>query len=264
LFNSDCKKESLANLKVVANEYQIKYKSTINSVMDLHALRLKSVELIKSVESYIYSIENVPNELQTILKDMGYYTRSIDDDFGKYTETAVKKLQKQQGNDADGWFGPKTCQKLQSKKPQTELLQRFEKATKTTINDYKTLYNAFGKVKYILYYNDIYTQGQEITRIEKGQPLNCTDQAQLAMQLLLDLGYNKNQVRIVRGVVTCKNGKGFGHVWLQINIDGKGWKNYDPSAKSAHGYNMGALICTRGYHITNINPAWAVSDDGRT
>jgi hypothetical protein len=68
LFNSDYKKESLANLKVVANEYQIKYKSTINSVMDLHALRLKSVELIKSVESYIYSIENVPNELQTILK----------------------------------------------------------------------------------------------------------------------------------------------------------------------------------------------------
>ena len=68
MFNSDYKKESLANLKVVANEYQIKYKSTINSVMDLHALRLKSVELIKSVESYIYSIENVPNELQTILK----------------------------------------------------------------------------------------------------------------------------------------------------------------------------------------------------
>ena len=68
MFNSDYKKEALANLKVAANEYQIKYKSTINSIMDLHDLRLKSIELIKSVESYIYSIENVPNELQTILK----------------------------------------------------------------------------------------------------------------------------------------------------------------------------------------------------
>lgn len=207
---------------------------------------------------------NEVKELQTILKDMGYYTRQVDGEFGSYTETAVKKLQKQQGNDPDGWFGPKTCQKLQSKKPQTELLKRFIKATGKQVTDYKTLYNAFGNVKYILYYNDIYTQRQEISRVEKKLGLNCTDQAQLAMQLLFDLGYNKNQVRIVRGTVTCKNGKGFGHVWLQINIDGKGWKNYDPSAKSAHGYNMGSLICTRGYKITNINPAWAVSDDGRT
>jgi peptidoglycan hydrolase-like protein with peptidoglycan-binding domain len=206
-------------------------------------------------------------EVQKILKTRGYYTGKIDGDYGPLTETAVKKYQKTtKGLLIDGIVGPVTCKHLQTKETntKTKLLQRFEKATKTTINDYKTLYNAFGKVKYILYYNDIYTQGQEITRIEKGQPLNCTDQAQLAMQLLLDLGYNKNQVRIVRGVVTCKNGKGYGHVWLQINIDGKGWKNYDPSAKSAHGYNMGALICTRGYHITNINPAWAVSDDGRT
>ena len=205
-------------------------------------------------------------ELQTILQEKKLYNGKIDGEYGPLTETAVKKLQKQQGNTQDGWFGPKTCQKLQTQETNTKtnLLQRFEKATKTTITDYKTLYNAFGKVKYILYYNDIYTQGQEITRIEKGQPLNCTDQAQLAMQLLLDLGYNKNQVRIVRGVVTCKNGKGYGHIWLQINIDGKGWKNYDPSAKSAHGYGMGQLICTRGYKITNINPGWAISDDGKT
>lgn len=206
-------------------------------------------------------------ELQTILKQKGYYTRQVDGDFGTYTETAVKQLQKAQGNTQDGWFGPKTCKKLQQKQTtnnKTKLLQRFEKATKSTITDYKTLYTAFGKVKYVLYYNDIYTLEQEITRIEKGQALNCTDQAQLALQLLLDLGYTKNQVRIVRGVVTCNSGKGFGHVWLQVNIDGNGWKNYDPSAKSAHGYNMGTLICTRGYTVTNINPNWAVSDDGRT
>lgn len=207
--------------------------------------------------------------VQTILKNKGYYNGKIDGEYGPLTETAVKKYQKTtKGLLVDGIVGPVTCKHLQKQDKETntktKLLQRFEKATKSKINDYKTLYNAFAKVKYKLYYNDIYTLQQEITRIENGQPLNCTDQAQLAMQLLLDLGYTKNQVRIVRGTVNCQSGNGYGHVWLQVNIDGKGWKNYDPSAKSSHGYGMGQLICTRGYRITNINPAWAVSDDGRT
>ena len=215
-------------------------------------------------------------ELQGILKNKKYYTGVIDGDFGTLTEKAVKTLQKAQGNTPDGLFGPKTCKKYyelnkktdtDTKKEtsnKTKLLTRFEKATKSTITDYKTLYNAFKKgVKYVLYYNDIYTLEQEITRVEKGQPLNCTDQAQLAMQLLQDLGYKKTMIRIVRGTVTCKSGKAYGHVWLQLYLNGK-WTNYDPSAGSCHGYSMGQLICTRGYKITNINPAWAVSDDGRT
>lgn len=53
-------------------------------------------------------------KLQTILKARGYYTRQIDGSFGKYTETAVKKLQSAQGNTPDGWFGEKTCNKLQN------------------------------------------------------------------------------------------------------------------------------------------------------
>lgn len=53
-------------------------------------------------------------KLQTALKARGYYTRSIDGEFGKYTEQAVIKLQKAQGNSPDGWFGQKTCSKLQA------------------------------------------------------------------------------------------------------------------------------------------------------
>jgi peptidoglycan hydrolase-like protein with peptidoglycan-binding domain len=216
-------------------------------------------------------------ELQKILKEKKYYTRQVDGIYGKYTLEAVKKLQKAQGNSADGWFGPKTCKKLQQTKQEetektdthkkthkkTTLITRLEKATKTTITDYKTLYKAFKNVKYSYYNNDIYTLTEEITRIEKGEGLNCTDQAQIAMKALIDLGYPTSKIRIVRGVVTCKSGKGFGHVWLQINL-GRGWINYDPSAISAHGYKLGQLICTKGYKITNINPAWAVTDDGRT
>ena len=66
MLNSDHKKEALANLKVAANAHQIKYESTINSISKLYELRLKSVQLIKSVESYINSIDNVPNELEII------------------------------------------------------------------------------------------------------------------------------------------------------------------------------------------------------
>lgn len=51
-------------------------------------------------------------KLQTMLKAAGYYTRQIDGDFGKYTEDAVKALQKATGHDPDGWFGPKTCPDL--------------------------------------------------------------------------------------------------------------------------------------------------------
>ena len=53
-------------------------------------------------------------KLQTILKAKGFYNRQIDGSYGNYTVAAVKKLQTAQGNTPDGWFGSKTCQKLQS------------------------------------------------------------------------------------------------------------------------------------------------------
>lgn len=52
-------------------------------------------------------------KLQTILKARGYYTRQIDGEYGDYTVAAVKRLQQVQGNEQDGWFGEKTCKKLQ-------------------------------------------------------------------------------------------------------------------------------------------------------
>lgn len=50
-------------------------------------------------------------ELQTYLRACGFYKRQIDNDFGKYTEDAVKLLQRKQANSQDGHFGPKTCSK---------------------------------------------------------------------------------------------------------------------------------------------------------
>ena len=78
-------------------------------------------------------------KLQTILAARGYYTRQIDGNFGQYTEKAVKKLQSAQGNDPDGWFGPKTCAKLQgtSATSNTATGTADTKAKKHTITDIK-------------------------------------------------------------------------------------------------------------------------------
>ena len=52
-------------------------------------------------------------ELQTILKNKGYYNGRIDGDYGELTVEAVKKFQKtQKGLLIDGVFGPVTCKKL--------------------------------------------------------------------------------------------------------------------------------------------------------
>lgn len=86
---------------------------------------------------------NDVTKLQTILKARGYYTRQIDGDFGEYTEKAVKKLQKAQGNSQDGQFGPKTCQKLQgvSSTSNNATNTANKKATTYTITDIKATPN---------------------------------------------------------------------------------------------------------------------------
>ena len=61
-------------------------------------------------------------ELQTILKKLGYYTKSssgtelkIDGSFGSWTESAVKNFQGKTGNTKDGKVGPATCKSLNEK-----------------------------------------------------------------------------------------------------------------------------------------------------
>ena len=53
--------------------------------------------------------------LQKRLKELGYYSGSVDGDFGEGTEKAVKEFQKANGLTADGKAGEKTLSKLNSK-----------------------------------------------------------------------------------------------------------------------------------------------------
>lgn len=52
-------------------------------------------------------------QIQTILKQKGYYTGKIDGNYGAYTVEAVKKYQKDNNLLTDGIVGPVTCKKLQ-------------------------------------------------------------------------------------------------------------------------------------------------------
>lgn len=126
---------------------------------------------------------------------------------------------------------------------------------KMSINNYKDVYKAMSKFTYQYYYNDV--KKPEKTLQDKAG--NCTDLNQIERAALKELGYD---VQIVRGLVKCNDGNTYGHVWCRIKVSGK-WTNIDASA-AAKGKSLGSVICAKVVEITNINPSWAVSDDGRT
>lgn len=65
--------------------------------------------------------------LQTALKTLGYYTKTVDGSFGYYTDQAVKQFQQKYQLSVDGVFGPISCAKLN-----TLLSDKNTKATTTT------------------------------------------------------------------------------------------------------------------------------------
>ena len=80
------------------------------------ALNCTNIKLVKGSSG-----SNV-SEVQTILKNRGYYTGKIDGSYGDMTVSAVKSFQKAKGLAVDGWVGPVTCKKLQgsSSTPSTD------------------------------------------------------------------------------------------------------------------------------------------------
>jgi peptidoglycan hydrolase-like protein with peptidoglycan-binding domain len=53
-----------------------------------------------------------PTEIQTALKNAGFYSGSIDGKIGPKTKAAIEEFQKSKGLTADGKVGPKTWQAL--------------------------------------------------------------------------------------------------------------------------------------------------------
>jgi len=139
-----------------------------------------------------------------------------------------------------------------------KVCQALSKASGVTITDYKTLYKAFYYAVYRYYKNDCFSQAVALKRFAQKLGMNCADLGQLAYYALKELGYN---VKIVRGVIKCDSGS-FGHIWCRLTVNGK-TINFDASA-AAKGKSLGTMICGKIVEITDYNPSWAVSDDGRT
>lgn len=159
---------------------------------------------------------------------------------------------------------PNTCEfnstefKSSTKTKGGKVCNVLSKASGITITDYKSLYRAFFYAIYLYYKNDCFSQAEALKRFAKKLGMNCADLGQLAYYALKELGYN---VKIVRGVIRCDSGS-FGHIWCRLSVNGK-TINFDASA-AAKGKSLGDMICGKIVEITDYNPAWAVSDDGKT
>ncbi len=69
-------------------------------------------------------------ELQKILQALGYYSKSIDNDFKGYTQEGVKKFQQKNNLQTDGQVGSKTCPRIN--KAYEDYLQKQTTTTTTT------------------------------------------------------------------------------------------------------------------------------------
>jgi len=146
----------------------------------------------------------------------------------------------------------------------TPLLMSIEKAVGGTFKTATELYNLVKNENYSGYRNDIYPQGEVIARLEKDLPLNCADFSQIGYAALMELnkvykkGYTVDYLR-----VACKP-SGAGHIILRVK--GGEFRNsvyYDLAEAASAGKPLGQTMCINGFTITNTNPAWLKSDDGK-
>jgi Pseudomurein endo-isopeptidase Pei. len=152
----------------------------------------------------------------------------------------------------------------------TDLLKRIEKAVG---GEFKTATQFYNLVKvndtYSHYSNDIYPQGQALTRLENRQGLNCADFSQIGHAAILELNkvYGTNYgVDYVH--VACKSSSGaynIGHIILRVKGEEfKNWTVFDVAEAASAGKAIGSTMCSLGYKVLSYNDSWLMSDDGET
>ena len=81
----------------------------------IFALSIASITLIERVEAASYkkgSTGSVVSQIQTTLKNQGFYSGSVDGVFGSATEKAVKSFQSSYGLTVDGKVGSATLKAM--------------------------------------------------------------------------------------------------------------------------------------------------------
>ena len=77
----------------------------------IFALNIAAITLFENVQAVTYkrgSTGSVVTQIQTLLKNQGYYFGSVDGIYGSRTETAIKKFQSRWGLNVDGKCGTQT------------------------------------------------------------------------------------------------------------------------------------------------------------
>jgi hypothetical protein len=142
----------------------------------------------------------------------------------------------------------------------SDFLKSIAKAIGGKFNTFTEFYNLVHNEIYAHYNNDIYPQGQAITRLQKNLPLNCSDFSQLGYKVANELGY---VVRFVHA--KCKVSGG--HIYLQVKGKelGDKWVNADLAAAASDNsnYPLGKVWCSDG-KIVSYNDPWLILDDGKT
>lgn len=70
MFNARYKKEAIAACERAAAEHQAKYNETIDSVETLHRHKETAVGILKDVDTYIHSLSNKPESLDTMMAEI--------------------------------------------------------------------------------------------------------------------------------------------------------------------------------------------------
>lgn len=138
----------------------------------------------------------------------------------------------------------------------------IQKVGGVTIKDPRSLYENFKKMKYKGYNNDLYSLDTELSMIQKGEPLNCIDFAQLYYNAFKEAGFSQ-EIRYVLCYIRCSRGS-FGHGFCQVKENGN-WVDVDPSGAAKLNRAWGQTICSGNhYTVRAYNIAWMMSDDGKT
>lgn len=186
--------------------------------------------------------------LQQWLKNKGFYSRSVDGEFGPYTEAAVKNFQVLSHIVVDGVVGSQTRSAMTywtvPQKPASEsdawVVQSIESRFGVINSPEQLVEVAKAHLNYYMYWDQQQKTSYTVTNMRG----NCADITNdITMPFCRVKGWNA----VVKHVlVTCSNGKQYGHyaVWL---IDRECW--LDLSAAAAHNYGLGKLICVNGVEI---------------
>lgn len=97
LFNKDNKKDKFKEEEIIGTSYG-------------H----KKAEIYDEVMSYRLKSKSTAMQIQTALKNAGFYAGKIDGKIGPQTKRAIKAFQKSKGLAPDGIVGPKTWNELRN------------------------------------------------------------------------------------------------------------------------------------------------------